>query len=114
MIRIRHLSIKVVLIIMKEVTIQETLETQKGENPFSVVMMIFKGTIAMISRGIDQILERLTKVSQIQCDLNVASLRAENKTSCYQLIIMISVKKKSRCSFYQPSRKVVLLVTCDT
>ena len=27
--------------ITKEVTIQETLETQKGENPFSVVMMIF-------------------------------------------------------------------------
>ena len=58
-------------------TIQETLETQKGENPFSVVMMIFKGTIAMISRVIDQILERLTKVSQIQCDLNVASLCVE-------------------------------------
>ena len=32
---------KVVLIIIQEVTIQETLETQKGENPFSVVMMIF-------------------------------------------------------------------------
>ena len=48
-------------------------------NPFSGVMMIFKGTIAMISKGIDQILERLTKVSQIQCDLNVASLRAEIK-----------------------------------